>query len=432
MRFFLLTLLLALPLYLTETQSSEAQLTCPSSAIDQITEAPIGNSEDASLNANGRILAFESNVDFNNNNMLFNRSQIYLFNRSNGVLTLITNDTDNSSLAPSINADGNLVAFASDSNINGGNIGNDRQIYVYNVTTGIFTQITAADRDSNQPSISADGMWVAFQSSADFTGQNPDFSTEIFLANVNDGTIIQITADPDPMFNIDSQSPSISGDGNIIAFQSDSNIDGLNPDEIQQIFIYNVATDTFTVVSQASGSTSALQAAVSADGRFVVYRSTENINGGNPEENSEIFLYEIATDENTQITFTTGSNQRPSINGDGSLLAFESDGNFNGNNPNFVREIWLYEVEDARFIQITDVSAGLSEGASISAEGTSVAFHSRSDINGNNPGLNREVYVSDCFGPKNVPTLSEWGLIAMAGILGLVSFFVIRRRLVSA
>jgi hypothetical protein len=33
------------------------------------------------------------------------------------------------------------------------------------------------------------------------------------------------------------------------------------------------------------------------------------------------------------------------------------------------------------------------------------------------------------FVPSNVPTLSEWGLVAMAGVLGLVGFFVIRRRM---
>ena len=32
----------------------------------------------------------------------------------------------------------------------------------------------------------------------------------------------------------------------------------------------------------------------------------------------------------------------------------------------------------------------------------------------------------------DVPTLSEWGLIAMAGILGLVGYMVIRRRKVAA
>ena len=34
--------------------------------------------------------------------------------------------------------------------------------------------------------------------------------------------------------------------------------------------------------------------------------------------------------------------------------------------------------------------------------------------------------------PRNVPTLSEWGLIAMAGILGIVGFMVMRRRKVTA
>ncbi len=33
---------------------------------------------------------------------------------------------------------------------------------------------------------------------------------------------------------------------------------------------------------------------------------------------------------------------------------------------------------------------------------------------------------------EEVPTLSEWGLIAMAGILGIVGFMVIRRRKVTA
>ncbi len=31
-----------------------------------------------------------------------------------------------------------------------------------------------------------------------------------------------------------------------------------------------------------------------------------------------------------------------------------------------------------------------------------------------------------------VPTLSQWGLIAMAGILGIIGFMVIRRRKVTA
>jgi len=41
----------------------------------------------------------------------------------------------------------------------------------------------------------------------------------------------------------------------------------------------------------------------------------------------------------------------------------------------------------------------------------------------------------DCVLPSNttpIPTLSEWGLLAMAGILGIVGYLVIRRRKVTA
>jgi hypothetical protein len=33
---------------------------------------------------------------------------------------------------------------------------------------------------------------------------------------------------------------------------------------------------------------------------------------------------------------------------------------------------------------------------------------------------------------KNVPTLSEWALITMAALLGIIGFMVIRRRKVAA
>lgn len=37
-----------------------------------------------------------------------------------------------------------------------------------------------------------------------------------------------------------------------------------------------------------------------------------------------------------------------------------------------------------------------------------------------------------CVVPRNVPTLSEWGLIATAGILGFIGFMVIRRKKATA
>ena len=37
-----------------------------------------------------------------------------------------------------------------------------------------------------------------------------------------------------------------------------------------------------------------------------------------------------------------------------------------------------------------------------------------------------------CISPADIPTLSEWGLIAMAGVLGIIGLLAIRRRKVIA
>jgi len=40
--------------------------------------------------------------------------------------------------------------------------------------------------------------------------------------------------------------------------------------------------------------------------------------------------------------------------------------------------------------------------------------------------------VNVCVEAADIPTLSEWGLVAMAGVLGIVGFIVARRRMVKA
>ena len=79
--------------------------------------------------------------------------------------------------------------------------------------------------------------------------------------------------------------------------------------------------------------------------------------------------------------------------------------------------------------QITFETAGDSRGASINADGTRIAFISEADINGGNPEGNFEIYLAVCFDvPRPIPTLSEWGLIAMAGVLGVIGLLAMRRR----
>src|SRR5262249_57505339 len=84
------------------------------------------------------------------------------------------------------------------------------------------------------------------------------------------------------------------------------------------------------------------------------------------------------------------------LSSDGSLLTFESAGNFTGSNADKTREVWLYNVNTKAFTQITNVSLPNSDlkkltqdqlkkidynfMPSINSTGTHISFGSTSNI----------------------------------------------------
>ncbi len=422
----LLSLLTLLTYSISESLAQE--LVCPQRGILQITDGFEATSEDPSINADGRYVAFESSLDINDNNPNLIR-QVYIFDTLTKVLTQITDDPNEPSFFPSINGDGTRVAFESESDINGGNPNNRRQIYIFDTTTDTFTQVTDdPDEPSNDPFISAPGNRVAFESEADINGINIGGNDEIFVFDTNTLTFIQITNEPSG----DSINPSISADGNLVAFQSTANINGGNPNGIPQIYLANISTGIITQITSSTGSGSG-DAWISADGNFITFESNDNLVGKFNDGFTKVFLYDVNANTITQITVIPGISQDPSINADGTVITFQSDANFNGNNSTGEREIWLFDTGNGEFTQVTDVSDGDSFHPVLNADGTRVAFDSRANINGGNPQEILQVFVATCLDPmtaRNIPTLSEWGLIATTGLLGIIGLFAIRRRTV--
>ncbi len=281
------------------------------------------------------------------------------------------------------------------------------------------------------PSINADGTRIAFFSNANINGGNPEGNSEIYLFDTATGIITQITDETAG----DSFFPSINADGTRIAFDSDANINGGNPEGNDEIYLFDTATGIFTQITDETAGFS-VNPSINADGTRIAFVSNANINGGNPDGNFEIYLFDTATGIFTQITDeTVGNSLGPSINADGTRIAFHSDANINGGNPDGSLEIYLYDTTTGIFTQITDEMVGSSASPSINADGTRIAFVSDADINGGNPEGNDEIYLAVCFDPsvaRPIPALGEWGLIAMAGVLGIVGLLAIRRRKATA
>ncbi len=402
---------------------------CLNRIIEQITADVLEESFDPSINSDGTWIAFASTSDINGGNPEAN-DEIYLFNTATGVFTQITAETAGDSALPSINSDGTRIAFESTSNINGGNPEGNAEIYLFDTTTGVFTQITAETvGDSQEPSINSDGTRITFRSRADINGGNPGIEDEIYLFDTTAGVITQITDDPvEP-----SSSPSINSDGTRIAFQTRADINGGNPDGNREIYLFDTTNGIFTQITDDPSGDSSFGPSINSDGTRIAFITNANINGGNPDGSFEIYLFDTTSGVFTQITDeTSGSSSDPSINSDGSLIAFESDSDINGGNPDGNEEIYLFDTTNGTTTQITDETAVFSSDPSINSDGTRIAFVSNGGMNGGNPDENAEVFLSTCLQPKNVPTLSEWGLIAMAGLLGIVGFMVVRRRQVAA
>ena len=63
----------------------------------------------------------------------------------------------------------------------------NREIFLLDLLAGKVFQVTRSLEVLNQlPSFSAAGTLLAFRSTADFQGQNPDRNFEIYLANCSD------------------------------------------------------------------------------------------------------------------------------------------------------------------------------------------------------------------------------------------------------
>jgi len=309
---------------------------------------------------------------------------------SPSISQLTASDTWLPSAQPSISADGSAVAFTSRANLTGDNPGGAGQIFVMNLDGTGLRQLTSGLYGSYDPSISADGSVVAFESQANLTGGNPDRSPEIFVVS-SDGTgLLQLTSDPTetPYVYRWSRWPSISADGTVIAFASQSDLlPGGNPDHSFEIFVINSdgtgLWQLTTVIGNVIGAPS-----ISGDGLLVTFHSTRQVAGGAPGGPLQIFAMNVDGTGLTQLTNDINySSANPSTSADGSAIAFDSRADLTGENPDLSYEIFIISSDGTGLAQLTvdgEAIAG-SRYPVISADGSVIAFEPCMDYFGGGP-----------------------------------------------
>ncbi|MGH8071115.1 MAG: PKD domain-containing protein [Candidatus Entotheonellia bacterium] len=277
----------------------------------------------------------------------------------------------------SINAAGTLIAFTSDADLTGGNPDRSQEIFLLDMTTNAFRQITDTIGGGPGGTISADGTRIAFVDIADITGGNPDGNQEVSLFDIATQTFTQITSSTQGQ----AFGPSLNANGTRIAIQTDADLTGGNPDGGREIFLFDTTTSTFTQITSSTGSNE--NPAINGDGTRIAFQSNADLTGGNPDGNYEIFLFNTPTNTLTQITNTSGPfNIQASINADGTRIAFTSTADFTGENPDGSEEIFLFDTSASTFLQITSNLGTVTEFPAINADGTHIAFTSNGGSGG--------------------------------------------------
>ncbi len=269
-------------------------------------------------------------------------------------------------------------------------------------------------------SFSADGRFVAFSSDAfNLVPGDTNNSRDIFVRNLSTNTTTRVSVDSAGNQGNDfSRAPSISADGRFVAFFSDaSNLVPGDTNGSSDFFVRDLLTNTTTRVSvdsagnQGNGdfSSFSLVPSISADGRFVAFKSNAfNLVPGDTNNKEDIFVRDLLTNTTTRVSVDSAGNQAidnssaPSISADGRFVAFSSDAfNLVPGDTNNTRDIFVRDLSTNITTRVSVDSAGnqgknLSRAPSISANGRFVAFLSNaSNLVPGDTNNKEDIFVRD-------------------------------------
>ncbi len=209
--------------------------------------------------------------------------------------------TDRSSGFPKADLDASRVVFVSDADLlSEGRADNDYEIWLWDEVTGLqrLTDTLAnggTDRDFWDCAISADGTRVAFSGDGDLLSEGrADTDEEIWLWDETLGLQRLTDVTMGGCVLCDAAEPEISDDGVLISFHSDADFLGAgNPAGVREIWVYDHATANLTQVTTAStGDRDSEDADISGDGAYIAFMSDSDfLAAGNLVNNDEIWLF---------------------------------------------------------------------------------------------------------------------------------------------
>lgn len=359
------------------------------------------------ISADGNLIAFTSAATNLVPGVTSGRENVYLHSRSGGGIELVSvtpsgREPNGASSEPALSADGRYVAFqtAATDLVAGGPAA---EVVVYDRFAHTATAVSVDGKkaaDGENPSISDDGRYVAFQSNnpnlaaPKATGNPPYIYVRDLAKQKTVLASVSSTGKPVGDFN---QNPAISGNGRYVAFQS-NNVPGTTNGS-SDVFVHDLQTGSTVLVSVDSAGApadrgSASDPSISDDGRYVAFdAAAQNLVPNDTNQAQDVFVHDMLTGQTNRVSVDNAGNQAngssddlsvgPQISRDGSHVTFESAAsNLVVSDTNGVADVFVHDLQiGATNRDSLDSSANQADGEStdpvIDADGAVVAFLSQ-------------------------------------------------------
>jgi Tol biopolymer transport system component len=319
------------------------------------------------------------------------------------------------------------VAFSSGSpDLVSGDTNGSTDVFVRDRKTGTTTRVsvsTAAGEgngDSSRPSLSANGRYVVFQSTASnlVAGDNNGVS-DVFVHDRTTGETKRVSVATDGSEGDGASvlyDSCISANGRYVVFQSAAtNFFAGDYNKKDDVFVHDLKTGTTTLVSSANlGGRSngrAIDATISGNARFVAFTSNgTDLLAGDSNARDDVFVRDLkkSTTVRASLSASGGQSNGPgtgqsSISANGKIVAFVSDattlidGDTNGQPDVYVKDLGSGKIRRVSVASNgAEATGGASGSPSISADGKTVAFTSTAtNLVTGDTNSSSDVFVSD-------------------------------------
>lgn len=287
------------------------------------------------------------------------------------------------------------------------------------------------------PSISADGRYVAFQSDGKLHPDDGDFNPDVYRRDLQAGTTVLVsraTGATGADGNNFAEAPSISNDGGVVSFESTANnLDPADDDSTRDVFVRDLGVAATTLVSRATGAagvkgnSASLRSSLSGDGRYVAFDSqANNLDPLDTLGLFDVYVRDLASQTTTLVSRATGATGakangaalRPAISSDGRYVAFDSVASnlHPGDTVGTPRGVYVRDLVGHTTTLVSraggpsgDKGNGDSLRAAISGSGRFVTFESlATNLDPADTDAISDIFARDVLGPPDVtpPTIT--------------------------